>query len=68
MKTYTLTDRSGPYVAGIRVAGLTPSSDGKLRIELSDDQALFDLNTGAIELEVKAKPPVVKAAESDVKA
>ena len=48
MKTYVITDRAGPYVAGRRVSGMAADPDGKRRISLAPDVAEFDLGTGAL--------------------
>jgi len=49
MTMYRITERAGPFVAGVRVTGIAPGPDGLRRVELSDAAAQFDLVTGAIE-------------------
>lgn len=51
MKTYIITERAGPYVAGRRVGAIEPGTDGKRRVELSEACAAFDVASGAIEPE-----------------
>lgn len=51
MKTYLITDRAGPYVAGMRVAGIEPGNDGRRRIDLCDASALYELQIGSIAIE-----------------
>lgn len=58
---YEITDRAGPYVAGIRVAGLVADSDGKKRLDLTEAEAHFDLHTGALSLPQPTPTPVRKA-------
>lgn len=48
MKTYVITDRAGPYVAGMRVAGIPADADNMRRVSLPPDMAEFDLGTGAL--------------------
>lgn len=55
---YVVTDLAGPSVAGRRRAVIPIDDDGKQRLALTDEEARFELLTGALVADGQPLPPI----------